>query len=206
READREPCTAPRSKSPPSALSAFSRVYRAQRSRSVVSITDRRQCLASLRLPRKKAPAMANDAEMRPIPPTAPATRAATAAARCMRRRRSVSANSRPLATQTEVSAFLHHPDLDGEADMARHDPYQGRARELAREAGLDPDGRIERPGNRSMPVWCTFREAARKEHLAQETVELTSAIAAEKPQSPQFQDSPLKIFGQHDEATVAQM
>src|SRR5262249_44334824 len=58
---------------------------------------------------------------------------------------RSVPENSRPLAPRTEVSAFLHHPDLGGEADMARHDPYQGRARELAREAGLDPDGRIER-------------------------------------------------------------
>jgi tRNA-splicing ligase RtcB (3'-phosphate/5'-hydroxy nucleic acid ligase) len=75
---------------------------------------------------------------------------------------------------------------------MARHDPYQGRARELAREAGLHPDGRIERPGQRSMPVWCTFREAARKEHLARETAEAASAIAAEKTQVPQFQNSPL--------------
>ena len=89
---------------------------------------------------------------------------------------------------------------------MARHDPYQARARELAREAGLDPDGRIERRSQRSMPVWCTFREAARKEHLARETAKLTNAIATEKPQSPQFQNSPLKIFGQHDEATIAQM
>jgi tRNA-splicing ligase RtcB len=67
---------------------------------------------------------------------------------------------------------------------MARYDPYQARARELAREAGLDPDGRIERPAQRSMPVWCTFCEAARKEHLARETAERTNAIAAEKPQS----------------------
>jgi tRNA-splicing ligase RtcB len=92
------------------------------------------------------------------------------------------------------------------EADMARHDPYHGRARELAREAGLDPDGRIERPGQRSMPVWCTFREAARKEHLAREAAEAASAIAAEKPQAPRFQNRPLKVFGQHDNATVAQM
>src|SRR4051812_32294981 len=89
---------------------------------------------------------------------------------------------------------------------MARHDPYQGRARELAGEAGLDPDGRIGRPGQRSMPVWCTFREAARKEHLARETAEAPSAIAAGKTQVPQYQNSPLKVFGQHDDATIAQM
>ena len=45
-----------------------------------------------------------------------------------------------------------------------RTDPYQERARQLATEAGLDPDARIDRPGQRPMPVWCTFRDAARKE------------------------------------------
>src|SRR5215471_6561212 len=87
---------------------------------------------------------------------------------------------------------------------MDRSDPYQERAREMAREAGLDPDGRIERPGQRSMPVWCTFRDAARKEHLAREAADAAKAIAA--AQAPQFQNSPLKVFGEHDHATVAQM
>src|SRR4051794_2845383 len=89
---------------------------------------------------------------------------------------------------------------------MARHDPYQGSARELAREAGLDPDGRIGRPGQRSMPVWCTFREAARKEHLARETAEAASAIAAGKNQGPQFQKGPPQVFRQPDDATGAPM
>src|SRR5262244_3355481 len=89
---------------------------------------------------------------------------------------------------------------------MGRSDPYQERARELAREAGLDPDGRIERPGQRSMPVWCTFRDAARKEHLAREAADAANPIAADKPQAPQFQNSPLKVLGEHDHATVAQM
>src|SRR5258705_5580317 len=89
---------------------------------------------------------------------------------------------------------------------MGRPDPYQERAREMAREAGLDPDGRIERPGKRSMPVWCTFRDAARKEHLAREAANAANTNAAEKPQAPQFQNSPLKVFGEHDHATVAQM
>src|SRR5947209_9283739 len=89
---------------------------------------------------------------------------------------------------------------------MDRPDPYQERAREMAREAGLDPDGRIERPGQRSMPVWCTFRDAARKEHLTREAADAANTIAAEKPQAPQFQNSPLKVFGKHDHATVAQM
>src|SRR5262249_32945912 len=41
----------------------------------------------------------------------------------------------RPPATRTEVSAFSHKPDLGGEADMARQDPSQESARELARES-----------------------------------------------------------------------
>src|SRR5262245_18454941 len=87
-----------------------------------------------------------------------------------------------------------------------RSDPYQERAREMAREAGLDPDGRIERQGQRSMAVWCTFRDAARKEHLAREAADAANTIAAKKPQAPQFQNSPLKVFGEHDHATVAHM
>ena len=88
---------------------------------------------------------------------------------------------------------------------MRRSDPYQDRARELASAAGLDPDARIERPGQRSMPTWCTFRDAARAEHMAREAA-ATTQIAAIAPQAAEFQNSPLKIFGQHDEATIAQM
>ena len=46
---------------------------------------------------------------------------------------------------------------------------HQERARALAIEAGLDPDAKIDRPGQRPIPTWCTFRYAARKEHLARE-------------------------------------
>jgi tRNA-splicing ligase RtcB (3'-phosphate/5'-hydroxy nucleic acid ligase) len=86
-----------------------------------------------------------------------------------------------------------------------RSDPYQERARALAVEAGLDPDAKIDRPGQRPMPTWCTFRDAARKEHLAREA-EAVAADIAIKPQATQYQNSPLKIFGQHDDATIAQM
>jgi tRNA-splicing ligase RtcB (3'-phosphate/5'-hydroxy nucleic acid ligase) len=90
---------------------------------------------------------------------------------------------------------------------MTRSDPYQQRARELAAQAGLDPDSKIDRPGQRPMPLWCTYRDAARKEHLAREAeaaaAQITASIA---PQSAQFQNSPLQVFGQHDEATIAQM
>src|SRR5579871_2009544 len=89
---------------------------------------------------------------------------------------------------------------------MRRADPYEERARALAREAGLDPDGRIERPGQRSMPVWCTFRDAARKEHLAREAQATAQDIVALRPQEPQYRESPLKVFGRHDDATIAQM
>src|SRR4051794_18389711 len=87
-----------------------------------------------------------------------------------------------------------------------RTDAYQERARALAVEAGLDPDARIERPGQRSMPTWCTFRDKARAEHLARETAAAAADIAMIAPQSPQFQNSPLKVFGEHDENTIAQM
>ncbi len=87
-----------------------------------------------------------------------------------------------------------------------RSDPYQERARALAVEAGLDPDARIERPGQKSMPTWCTFRDAARKEHMARETVAASAEIAMIAPQASEFRNSPLKIFGEHDDATVAQM
>jgi tRNA-splicing ligase RtcB len=86
---------------------------------------------------------------------------------------------------------------------MRRPDPYEERARQLAVAAGLDPDARIERPGMRSMPTWCTYRDAARAEHLARETATVAAALP---PQAAEFANAPLKIFGQHDDATVAQM
>src|SRR5271165_10994 len=88
---------------------------------------------------------------------------------------------------------------------MPRSDPYAARARELARAAGLDPDARIERPGQRSMPAWCTFREAARAEQMKRETDAAAAAITI-APQAPRFRNGPLEVFGRHDEATVAQM
>lgn len=84
---------------------------------------------------------------------------------------------------------------------MTRSDPYQARARELCVAAGLNPDDRVGE--GRGMPQWCTFRQAAREESLAAEAREVASAIA---PQAPEYQDSPLMVIGQHDEATVQQM
>jgi tRNA-splicing ligase RtcB (3'-phosphate/5'-hydroxy nucleic acid ligase) len=89
---------------------------------------------------------------------------------------------------------------------MRRPDPYQARARELAIAAGLDPDARVERPGQRSMPAWCAFRDAARAEHMAREAGAAAAEIATIAPQAAEFQDSPLTIFGEHDATTVAQM
>src|ERR1700744_961253 len=86
-----------------------------------------------------------------------------------------------------------------------RSDPYRERARALAVEAGLDPDAQIDRPGQRPMPLWCTFRDAARKEQLAREA-EGGAADIAIVPQAARYQNSPLKVFGRHDEVTIAQM
>ena len=62
---------------------------------------------------------------------------------------------------------------------MRRPDPHEARARELAVAAGLDPDSRIERPGQRSMPAWCAFRDAARAEAAAK--LEAQNAAKATK-------------------------
>ena len=86
-----------------------------------------------------------------------------------------------------------------------RPDPYEQRARELAVESGIDPESRIERPGLRPMPAWCSFRDKARSEHVAREAAQVAADIAI-KPQEPKYRGSPLKIFGDHDEGTVAQM
>lgn len=80
-----------------------------------------------------------------------------------------------------------------------RSDPYQARARELCLAAGLDPDTRIG-PG-RGAPQWCAYRDEARKEHVAREAAALVLP-----PQAPEFQNSPLRVFGEHDDNTIAQM
>src|ERR1700747_440801 len=84
-----------------------------------------------------------------------------------------------------------------------RTDPYQNRARELAAEAGLDPDARVGT--GRGMPLWCTFRDAARKEHVAKEAA-ATAATIATTSQQPQYRNRPIKIYGDHDPNTIVQM
>ena len=84
-----------------------------------------------------------------------------------------------------------------------RPDPHMEKARELATAAGLDPDARIDRPGARSMPVWCTFLDAARSANLDEAKAESAPPIA---PQSADFSNSPLKIFGNHEQKTIDQM
>jgi len=84
---------------------------------------------------------------------------------------------------------------------MRRSDVYETRARELASLAGHDVDARLAGPGGKMMPAWCIFRDAARAEHLAAEAAALVLP-----PQAAVFQNAPLQVFGEHDEATIAQM
>src|SRR5262245_2241229 len=92
---------------------------------------------------------------------------------------------------------------LMSSSNFRKPDRYEARARELALVAGVDPDSRIERPGQRSMPAWCAYRDAARAECVAT----ATATVAAELPlQGPEYRDAPLKVVGEHDEGTVAQM
>ena len=85
-----------------------------------------------------------------------------------------------------------------------RPDPYQERARELCLAAGIDPDSRVGE--GRGQPAWCVYRDAARKEQLAREIGETAEGIANLRPQEERFKNAPLKVFGQHEDATIAQM
>lgn len=82
---------------------------------------------------------------------------------------------------------------------MRKPDRLETRARELCVAAGVEPDSRVGE--GRGAPAWCTFRDAARQEQV------LAEAKALElPPQAPQYQNAPLKVFGEHDEGTLAQM
>ncbi len=88
-----------------------------------------------------------------------------------------------------------------------RVDPMEQRARELAIAAGIDPDSRVPKPGSeRGMPAWCTFRDAARAEQNAREAAETAAQIANLRPQEPRYQNSPMLVIGEHDQATIDQM
>ncbi|WP_426434263.1 RtcB family protein [Bradyrhizobium genosp. P] len=87
---------------------------------------------------------------------------------------------------------------------MRRADPYQERARELCLAAGVDPDSRVGE--GRGQPAWCLYRDAARKEKLAREADAASAEIAMLRQQEERFKNAPMKVFGEHDAATIAQM
>ncbi len=87
-----------------------------------------------------------------------------------------------------------------------RSDPFRARARELCLAAGVDPDSKIDRPGQRPMPAWCAYRDAARKEQLAREAEATAASIATVTTQDAAYADAPLAVFGEHEAATIAQM
>ena len=99
----------------------------------------------------------------------------------------------------TSTSICMRQPDRH-----VRKDPYQERARALCLAAGIDPDSRVGE--GRGQPAWCGYRDAARKEHLARETEAAAAEIVNLRPQEAKYQNSPITVFGQHDEATIAQM
>ena len=90
--------------------------------------------------------------------------------------------------------------------------PLETRARELALAAGVDPDSRITKTGSeRGMPAWCDYTQAARAEQNAREAAAAAQEIAAadfviNRPQAERFQNSPLTVMGDHEDATIAQM
>lgn len=97
---------------------------------------------------------------------------------------------------------------------IRRADPLEIAARDMCLAAGIDPDSRIAKPGSpRGMPAWCDFRSSARSAQNAREQADLASQIAARsaefanlRPQEEPFRNSPLAVFGEHDQNTLDQM
>src|ERR1700730_17038865 len=88
-----------------------------------------------------------------------------------------------------------------------RADPLEITARDLCRAAGIDPDSRVAKRGSpRVLPAWCNFRDAARAARTAREAADLAAQIVDLRPQEERFQNSPLTVFGNHDQNTIAQM
>jgi len=89
----------------------------------------------------------------------------------------------------------------------SKSNALEAMAREMCAAAGIEPDSRIPMPGTaRSMPAWSSFREAARAEKAARDAASNAQAAAVNRPQPAEFQNSPLRVFGEHSDATLAQM
>jgi tRNA-splicing ligase RtcB (3'-phosphate/5'-hydroxy nucleic acid ligase) len=91
-----------------------------------------------------------------------------------------------------------------------RRDPYASRARELAAADGYNPDMRIEGASGRGVPIWTTYRQAARDEHNAAEQAKLAATLdknnVANRAQPEAYQNAPLLVVGEHELSTVEQM
>jgi len=82
-------------------------------------------------------------------------------------------------------------------------DTYESRARQIATDAGLDPDARVERPGLRSWPAWCQFRDQARAAMDAEKSAAVAFTIP---PQSAEYASAALTVVGDHEASTIDQM
>jgi tRNA-splicing ligase RtcB len=88
---------------------------------------------------------------------------------------------------------------------MRPADPLEARAREMAIAAGVEPDARIPnqaKPG-KTMPAWTGFRDAVRAERHAASAARVAE-ILANQPEA--YRDSPLAVFGVHEQNTLDQM
>ena len=88
-----------------------------------------------------------------------------------------------------------------------KSDQLEARYREFAMEAGLDPDSRVVKSGSdRGMPAWCSFRDLALADLNERAAREAGAQMVNLRPQAPEYQNSPVKVIGEHGEATLAQM
>ena len=89
---------------------------------------------------------------------------------------------------------------------MRREDPSEARSRALCLAAGQDPDAHIDNPARpgKTMPAWTAFRDAARAAWTAERQAQAVAGLGEQQPAA--YSDSPLAVFGTHEDATVTQM
>jgi tRNA-splicing ligase RtcB (3'-phosphate/5'-hydroxy nucleic acid ligase) len=75
-------------------------------------------------------------------------------------------------------------------------------ARQIATESGFDPDEIVVSEGAKSHPRWTEYVSTAQ----ARLAVTANPVVTSIAPQALEYQNSPLRVFGGHDENTLKQM
>ena len=92
---------------------------------------------------------------------------------------------------------------------MSRNSQHDQSVEQLARKAailaGFDPDERVTRVDAKPWPRWCEYRPIVMAD-LAAERAKAAAVLSEPMAQPDAYRNSPLAVFGTHDEGTLTQM